>query len=119
MKDLVEHSFSVFEKVVGTNDICLLKDLLFKAAECNRPHTSPSKWARVGKYRNHEKYEHSSIFLDRHMLHSGDPKREDFYATVSSTLLLLTEDNTMYLFERVYDHDSLRDVVDEEEQRVE
>lgn len=52
--------------------------------------------------------------MDKHLLHSGDPHFEDYYATVCSTLLLLTERNTVYLFERVYDHNHLRPINEEE-----
>jgi hypothetical protein len=38
------------------------------------------------------------------MMHSGDNNLEDWYATISSTLLLLTEKDTLYMFERLYDH---------------
>ena len=91
IKDLVEHAFAVYEHVAGTRDIDLLKNLLFKVAECSKSHSHPDKWARIASYRNHERYEHSSIFLEKHLLHSGDHRLEGVFATVSSTLLLLTD----------------------------
>lgn len=115
LEDLVEHAFSVFRYVAQTNDIFLLKNLLFKAAECNRSHWDhESGTGRIKEYRNHENYEHSSIFLEKHMLHSGDVKREDLYATVSTTLVIQTDDHKLYYFERIYDHDKVREWSEEE-----
>jgi hypothetical protein len=82
----------------------MLKNLLFKVAECRKSQFEPAKWAHVNSYRNQEKFEHSSIFVEKHILHSGDAKYEDWYGTVSSTLLLQTDRNLVYLFERIYDH---------------
>ena len=106
---MLDHAFAVFSHVTTTNDFDLLKDLLFKVAECNKSFIEPIKRARIHTYKNHEQYEHSSIFVEKHLLHSGDQKYEDLYGTVSTTLLLLSKDNTAYLFERVYDHSQARE----------
>lgn len=88
IKYLVQHAFDVFEHVTETNDINLLKNLLFKIAECKKSQYEPSKWAHIDSYRMHEKFEHSSIFVQKHLLHSGDHQYEDWYGTVSTTLIL-------------------------------
>ena len=96
----------------------MLKNLLFKVAECKHAQYDPSKWAHVHCYRNHEKFEHSSIFVEKHLLYSGDTQYEDWYGTVSSTLLIQTENNFVYLFERVYDHARVREERSEDEESV-
>ncbi len=85
-----------------THDLDLLKNLLFKVAECNKSYHEDTK--KVSYYRDHEQYEHSSIFVDKHVFHSGDLKYEDLYGTLSTTLLLFTNTNICYMFERIYDH---------------
>ena len=62
-------------------------------------------------YRAHEAFEHGSLFVDKHLL------REQWYATVSSTLLLVTDSGRVYVFERVYDHSRTRESTDEEARR--
>jgi hypothetical protein len=84
-------------------------------AECKKSQYEPAKWALVNTYRNHEKFEHSSIFVEKHLLHSGDSRYEDWYGTVSSTLLIQTERNHVYFFERLYDHERERGNDDDEE----
>lgn len=110
IKDLTEHAFDVYQYVTQTKDLFLLKNLLFKVAECNRSHwvSRNHEAGKIWHYRNHENYEHSSIFVEKHLLHSGDSQREDFYGTVSSTLFLLTDTNMLYAFERIYDHTQQR-----------
>ena len=44
---------------------------------------------------------------------------EDWYATVSSTLLILTDTNRLHLFERIYDHSHLRPFQLEEDKMAE
>jgi hypothetical protein len=108
MRYLIDHTFAVFEHITKTNDIDLLKDLLFKVAECNKPYYEKAKRAHITSYSNHEQFEHSSIFVEKHLLHAGDAKYEDIYGTVSATLLLKTKTNVAYLFERIYDHSRVR-----------
>lgn len=115
MKDLTEYAFSVYDNSVSTNDLNLLKNLLFKVAECSKSHIQEEKWAKVESYRNHERYEHSSIFLEKHLLHSGDIHYEDIYATITSSLLIQTENNTVHYYERIYDHNHLRERNEDEE----
>ena len=105
----------MFKILVPSNDLEILKNLLFKVAECNTAHLQPEKWAQVTCYRNHEKFEQSSIFLEPHLLHSGNAKFEDVYATVTSTLLLLSDKDVIYMFERAYNHDKVREPSEDEE----
>jgi hypothetical protein len=106
---MLDNAFAVFTHVTTTNDYDLLKDLLFKVAECNKSFIEPLKRAHILTYKDHEQYEHSSIFVEKHLLHSGDQRYEDLYGTVSTTLLLLSKDNTAYFYERVYDHSHARE----------
>ncbi len=106
---MLDHAFAVFANLTTTNDLELLKDLLFKVAECSQSNFEPHKRANIKTYKNHEQYEQSSIFVEKHLLHSGDLQYEDWYGTVSTTILLLSNDNTAYLFERVYDHTQTRE----------
>ncbi len=52
IKTLTSHAFSVFEHVTRTNDIDMLKDLLFMVAECNKPFCEDTK--KISYYRDHE-----------------------------------------------------------------
>ena len=108
IKILADQAFSVFKHITRTNDIGTLKDLLFKVAECSKTNFEDSKRAHVTSYREQEQFEHSSIFVNKHLLHSGDAKYEDYYGTLSSTLLMFTDTNVFYMFERIYDHSRMR-----------
>ena len=47
--------------------------------------------------------------MEKHLLHSGDLQYEDLYGTVSATLLLMTNDKTAFMFERIYNHNHERE----------
>jgi hypothetical protein len=56
-----------------------------------------------------DKFEHSSIFLEKHLFSASYLESDiEWAATVSSTLMLETEDKLLYMFERIYDHSSSR-----------
>ena len=74
---MLDNAFAVFTHVTTTNDFDLLTDLLFKVAECNKSFIEPLKRAHILTYKDHEQYEHSSIFVEKHLLHSGDQRYED------------------------------------------
>lgn len=97
-----------FDLLPASWDLIHLKELLFAVAECNRAWD----WAQVPGYRAHEAFEHGSLFVDKHLLW------DQWYATVSSTLLLVTDSGRVYVFERVYDHTREKDVGMEEEARL-
>eukprot|EP00350_Pseudokeronopsis_sp_OXSARD2_P000311 CAMPEP_0170561716 /NCGR_PEP_ID=MMETSP0211-20121228/56503_1 /TAXON_ID=311385 /ORGANISM="Pseudokeronopsis sp., Strain OXSARD2" /LENGTH=87 /DNA_ID=CAMNT_0010877645 /DNA_START=322 /DNA_END=585 /DNA_ORIENTATION=+ len=68
-----------------------LKNLLFKVAECNAKTNDRKDWANVSCYSELEKYENQSIFTEKHPEILFDKEAE--YATVSSTVMILTTDN--------------------------
>ena len=82
--------------------------MLFKVAECTYKSKEPINWAQIDLYTEEEKLENSSIFLTNHKEHLADGSLTDF-ATVSSTVVLIDNDNTIHFYERVYDHSHERE----------
>ena len=54
-----------------------------------------------------ERRENSSIFLNAHDCHLGDDHYQK-HATVSSTVIIITDDNKLYFWERLYKHEESR-----------
>lgn len=88
------------------NDIVQLKDLLFKVAECKtktKVNPPPQFW-NGNEVRSPENVEfESSIFVDAHQDIQGPGFEIALIGTVSSTLLMIDQDNTIHYYERVYD----------------
>ena len=67
----------------------MLKNLLFRAAECTYKPKDPSLWPPVETYSEVERYENSSVFLTLHDEHLADGSLSKF-ATVSTTVMIMT-----------------------------
>ncbi|CDW89418.1 UNKNOWN [Stylonychia lemnae] len=83
-----------------------LKNRLFKIAELNKIPTDRKDWVQIDLYNDSEAYWNSSIFLEKHEERLIDDELGVF-ATISSTVMIITDSNEIHLFERVYDHDSI------------
>jgi hypothetical protein len=83
-----------------------LKTLMFKVAENNFKPSDPNDWPPVDGMNDKERKNNSSIFLDAHESETGEGGSSEvsLHATVSSTLIILTENNEMYFWERIYHH---------------
>ncbi len=54
MRNFLDHAFAIYEHLTHTNDINLLKDLLFKVAECKKSYIDPDQRAHIKTYNDHE-----------------------------------------------------------------
>ena len=89
-----------------------LKDMLFKIAECHKIPINQKDWVAIDQYNEEEKYWNSSIFLEEHLERLASDELSKF-ATVSSTILMVTENDQAFMYERVYKHGSMRKKSDE------
>ena len=80
-----------------------LKDCMFKVMECTWKPSEKEKWPQVSTYSDEEKYENASLFCDKHYEGISNGGR-GIFATVSSTCLIVTEENELFFYERIYDH---------------
>ena len=105
----------LLDKVVvdEEGDLDWVKEGVFKVGECGwRDAEDRDKWARVDKYSEEEKWENAGMFLNRHFESVGKDQAE--YATVSSTVAVLTSEFKLYVWERSYDHGKLREATSKE-----
>lgn len=112
----------VFEKHESLNkhsmrDIKSLVNHLFKLAEINKIPEDRDKWVTIDLYDEHENKHNSSIFLEPHEEYLTDDQKAIF-ATCSSTVMIITDDNMLHLFERVYDHKNQRMGLEDDEEII-
>lgn len=71
-------------------------------AECSNKSDDPKDWPSPKDFLHpSDPKENSSIFVNSYESCSGDGSKL-YYATVSSTVILLMEDNTLHFWERLY-----------------
>ena len=82
-----------------------LKNLVFKVAENTFKPDDPSEWPNILDMPLEERRANSSIFIDANeSAHGETVDGFTLHATVSSTLIILTDTNQMYFWERIYSH---------------
>eukprot|EP00347_Sterkiella_histriomuscorum_P011688 403371488 len=88
-------------------DVRSLVNHLFRLAEINKIPEDKERWVQIDLYDDHERKHNSSIFLEPHEeILQNDQKA--IFATCSSTVMIITDDQMLHLFERVYDHSNQR-----------
>ena len=92
-----------------SSSVLNLKDMLFKVAECTYQPEDPSEWPPVDGYSLEERKHNSSIHLPVHEERLADGSK-GLFATISSTVVILTDDNELMFWERVYKHDVIRKI---------
>ena len=102
---LLDQAFLMAEKEGIESDICpvqYLKSLMFKVAANTYKPVDPDEWHNIEDTSEEERKNNSSIFLDVHLGETSSGLTH--FATVSSTVIILTDDNKMYFWERIYTH---------------
>jgi hypothetical protein len=75
---------------------------MFKVAENTYVPTDPELWPNVVDMPAHECRDNASIYIKPHPEINSLDGTFATHATVSSTLLIMTEDNRLHFYERVY-----------------
>lgn len=92
-------------EIDGTCPVDYLKSLIFKVAESTFKPEDPADWPNLEDTSLEERRENASIFLNVHQSdHSETIDGLSLHATVSSTVIIVTESNEMYFWERRYKH---------------